>query len=168
MKKLLCLAVLVIACLPSIYAKNKLMKINVEPVQAAIYVNNTLMGYGYVEIVKPKKNEVAILSMECEGYKPLLTKIYGNDKRESVSYALLEDGFYRSSASSGIVNKFFTVDIDPRYYTIENGKIDSTPAWKMIHQILLNYFDEVSATDYYGGYLQTPWQYKTFNLSEKR
>lgn len=33
---------------------------------------------------------------------------------------------------------------------------------------LLNYFEEIAATDLYGGYLQTPWQYKTFTLSEKQ
>lgn len=42
------------------------------------------------------------------------------------------------------------------------------PAWKLLHQILLNYFSEIETTDIHGGYLQTPWQYKTFNLSEKQ
>ena len=37
----------------------------------------------------------------------------------------------------------------------------------MIHQIILNYFDEIGATDFYGGYLQTPWNYKNFAQSEK-
>lgn len=54
------------------------------------------------------------------------------------------------------------------YYTIENGKVNVESAWKLLHQILLNYFDEISTTDIYGGFLQTPWQYKTFTLSEKQ
>ena len=37
-----------------------------------------------------------------------------------------------------------------------------------MHQILLNYFEEIAATDYSGGYLQTPWHYKTFQLSDKQ
>ena len=90
------------------------------------------------------------------------------DKRSSISFTLQQDGFYRSSAASGIVNKFFTIDIDPLYYKIEDEKVDVSAAWKLLHQILLNYFDEIAATDIYGGYLQTPWQYKTFTLSDKQ
>ena len=54
------------------------------------------------------------------------------------------------------------------YYKIEEDKVDVSAAWKLLHQILLNYFEEIAATDLYGGYLQTPWQYKTFTLSEKQ
>ena len=149
--------------------KTKTVKISVEPKEAAIYVNNTFSGYGYAEFTRPKKNnEVVILRFECDEYTPVLTKFYGGDKRSSLSYTLQQDGFYRSSAASGIVNKFLTIDIDSMYYKIEDEKVDVSAAWKLLHQILLNYFDEISTTDIYGGYLQTPWQYKTFTLSEKQ
>lgn len=149
--------------------KPKIIKITVEPKEAAIYINNTLAGYGYAEFTRPKKkNEVVIIRCECNEYTPILTKFYGGDKRGSLSFALQQDGFYRSSAASGIVNKFFTIDIDPLYYKVEGEKVDVSAAWKLLHQILLNYFDEIAATDMYGGYLQTPWQYKTFTLSEKQ
>ena len=46
--------------------------------------------------------------------------------------------------------------------------INVAKAWKLLHQILLNYFEEIAATDYSGGYLQTPWHYKTFQLSDKQ
>ena len=56
-----------------------------------------------------------------------------------------------------------------QYYRIdENGKVDSSEAWKLLHQILLNYFPEIETTDIHGGYLQTPWKYKSFNMSEKQ
>lgn len=54
------------------------------------------------------------------------------------------------------------------YYTIKEGKVDVGQAWKLLHQILLNYFEEIETTDVHGGYLQTPWNYKSFNLSEKQ
>ena len=111
---------------------------------------------------------MVIIRCECEEYKPILTKFYGGDKRNSLSFMLQQDGFYRASAASGIVNKFFTIDIDPMYYEIKDNKVDVSPAWKLLHQILLNYFEEISTTDIYGGYLQTPWQYKTFTMSEKQ
>ena len=165
---LLCIAVLFALCT---MAKKKadVIKITFEPKEASIYINNTFAGYGYAEFARPKKkNEVVIIRCECEEYKPILTKFYGGDKRNSLSFMLQQDGFYRASAASGIVNKFFTIDIDPMYYEIKDNKVDVSPAWKLLHQILLNYFEEISTTDIYGGYLQTPWQYKTFTMSEKQ
>ena len=74
-----------------------------------------------------------------------------------------------TEARPGLVNKYMTVTLDPQYYTIdENGKVNNLPAWKLLHQILLNYFPEIETTDFHGGYLQTPWEYKTFNMSEKQ
>ena len=147
----------------------KVVKISVVPAEAAIYVNNNLVGYGYAEFTKPKSKEVAVIKIECNEYITVVTKFYGSDKRNAVSYTLQQDGFYRASAASGIVNKFFTVDIDPQYYEVgENDKVDISKAWKLLHQILLNYFAEISTSDFYGGYAQTPWQYKTFTLSEKQ
>ena len=149
--------------------KSKVIKITVEPKEAAIYINNTMAGYGYAEFTRPKKkNDVVIIRCECSEYKPISTKFYGGDKRNSLSFALQQDGFYRLSAASGIVNKFFTIDIDPMYYETTGDKVDVSPAWKLLHQILLNYFSEIATTDIYGDYLQTPWQYKTFALSDRQ
>lgn len=148
--------------------KPEIVKITVNPKEAAIYINNTFVGYGYAEFTRPKKKEVVIIRLECDEYQPILTKFYGGDKRSSISYTLQQDGFYRASAASGIVNKYFTIDIDPMYYKVEGETIDVSAAWKLLHQILLNYFEEIATTDIYGGYLQTPWQYKKFSLSEKQ
>ncbi len=144
------------------------VKINVEPNNASIYLNNNFAGYGYADFDRPKRNEVVVIRIECEEYKPITTKFYGNDKRKSISYTLQQDGFYRSSATSGIVNKYFTVELDSMYYTVNDKTVDLSPAWKLLHQILLNYFDEISTSDIYGGYLQTPWQYKQFTMSDKQ
>lgn len=163
---LLLLASLVVAPLSA--KKVKVVKISVEPAEAAIYVNNNFVGYGFAEFTRPKWGEVAIIKCELNEYKTIQTKFYSDDKRSDLSLKLQQDGFYRASAASGIVNKYFTIDLDPAYYTIENGKVDASLAWKMVHQILLNYFDEIETTDMFGGYLQTPWQYKTFNVSEKQ
>lgn len=168
MKRTICL----LSCLlfiMAIFAKPKMVSISVQPSEAAIYVNGTLMGYGYAEFPRPKKNGVSVIKCECSEYKTLNTKYYGTDKRANISFTLQQDGFYRASATSGIVNKYFTIIIDPLYYQIdENGKIDVSEAWKLLHQILLNYFEEIETTDFHGGYVQTAWQYKTFTLSEKQ
>ncbi len=150
--------------------KAKVIKVTVQPQEAAIYVDNNLIGYGYGEFTRPpKKNQVAVIRVECNEYTTANSKFYGGDERNSLSFHLMQDGFYRGSASSGLVNKYLTITLDPQYYTIdEEGKVDSGRAWKLLHQILLNYFPEIETTDFHGGYLQTPWKYKSFNMSEKQ
>ena len=151
-------------------AKSKTFKVMAQPKEASIFVNNQFVGYGFAEFNRPKKKtDVIAIRIECEGYKPLETKIYADDVRSSVSYTLQDDGFYRATATSGLVNKFMTVTLGNSLYTIdEQGTINVAKAWKLLHQILLNYFEEIAATDYSGGYLQTPWHYKTFQLSDKQ
>ena len=169
MKKALSLLLLLFCCMGNADAKSKTIKITAQPKEASISINNQFLGYGFVEFNRPKKKEVVAIRIECEGYKPIETKFYGDDVRSAVSYALQEDGFYRTTAASGLVNKFMTVTLDPSLYTIEDdGKIDVSKAWKLLHQILLNYFEEIASTDFNGGYLQTPWYYKTFQLSDKQ
>lgn len=150
--------------------KAKVIKISAEPQEAAIYVDNNLIGYGYGEFTRPpKKNQVAIIRIECNEYTTANSKFYGGDERNSLSFKLMQDGFYRGSAFSGLVNKYMTITLDPQYYTIdEEGKVNSAAAWKLLHQILLNYFPEIETTDIHGGFVQTPWKYKTFNMSEKQ
>ena len=171
MKKLLFIFMALLCSLGvSAEKKSKVIKITVQPQEAAIYVNNDLIGYGYGEFSRPpKKNQVAIIRVECNEYTTAHSKFYGGDERNSISFNLMQDGFYRGSASSGLVNKYMTITLDPRYYTIkDDGKVDSEPAWRLLHQILLNYFPEIETTDIHGGYLQTPWKYKSFNMSEKQ
>lgn len=147
-----------------------MIKITAQPEEAAIYVDNNLIGYGYGEFTRPQKgNQVAIIRIECNEYTTVHSKFYGADERNSLSFSLMQDGFYRGSAFSGLVNKYMTITLDSQYYTKdEYGHIDTSAAWKLLHQILLNYFPEIETTDYHGGYLQTPWKYKTFNLSDKQ
>lgn len=166
MNRTLVLTLIMMMGLCAFAGKPKVVTVTAEPKEAAIYLNNELGGYGYAEFTHPKKNNVVVIRIECPEYKTVNSKYYGDDKREAISFKLQQDGFYRASAASGIVNKFFTIDIDPMYYTMEDGKVNVEPAWKLLHQILLNYFDEIGSTDIYGGYVQTPWKYKTFPLSE--
>lgn len=171
MRKLLTVLMALMVALSAFAEKKaKVIKISVQPQEAAIYVDNTLIGYGYGEFTRPaKKNQVAVIRIECNEYTTANSKFYGGDERNSLSFRLMQDGFYRSSAASGLVNKYLTVTLDPQYYTVDSeGKVDTEAAWKLLHQILLNYFPEIETTDFHGGYLQTPWKYKTFNMSERQ
>ncbi len=165
MKKIIIMAAIAAMASPAFAQR---VKINVDPPEAQIYINNTYAGSGYAEFTRPKGKDVAVIRIECEEYTTVNSKFYGKDKRNSISFRLLQDGFYRGSAASGLVNKYITIMLDPQYYTIdENGKVDVSTAWKLLHQILLNYYPEIETTDYRGGYLQTPWEYKKFNMTDK-
>lgn len=143
MKKIISLLMILMVAMTA-YAekKAKVIKISVQPQEAAIYVDNNLIGYGYGEFTRPpKKNQVAIIRVECNEYTTANSKFYGGDERNSLSFNLMQDGFYRGSAASGLVNKYMTITLDPQYYTIDSdGKVNSEAAWKLLHQILLNYF----------------------------
>lgn len=141
-KYLLLLVVLMVGFSLHAEKKAKVIKISVQPQEAAIYVDNNLIGYGYGEFTRPpKKNQVAIIRVECNEYTTANSKFYGGDERNSLSFNLMQDGFYRGSASSGLVNKYITITLDPKYYTIDGeGTVNSEAAWKLLHQILLNYF----------------------------
>ena len=170
MKKLLFLILMMLSWSNvDLLAKSKTIKIIAQPKEASIYINNQFVGYGFAEFNRPKKKDVVAIRIECEGYTPIETKFYRADVRSSVSYTLQDDGFYRTTSASGVVNKFMTISLDKDLYVIdEKGNIDVSKAWKLLHQILLNYFEEIATTDYSGGYLQTPWHYKTFKMSNKQ
>ena len=110
-----------------------------------------------------------MIRIEADGYRTVNSRFYGGDKRQAISFKLVPDGFLMGTIPSGVVNKFFTVEIDPKYYSKkEDNTYDTKAAWKMLHQIILNYFDEIETTDFYSGFVQTPWQYSKFSMTEKQ
>lgn len=139
------------------------MKISVSPADTQIFIDGNYVGNDVVEVSFDKSDFLAI-RLEKEGYLTQESKVYKSDKRTAVSYTMRIDKFYEASVPSGLVNKFFSVTVSPDYYTVDKktGKKDSEKAWKLIHQILLNYFDEMQVTDFSSSFVQTPWAYERF------
>ena len=73
MKKQCLLILMILLCGVQIQAakKSKIIKITALPKEAAITINNQFINYGFAEFIRPKKNEIAAIRIECEGYKPL-------------------------------------------------------------------------------------------------
>lgn len=72
MKQLLFLMFALLSVLTANAKKENVIKIQVTPQEAAIYVDNVLMGNGYAEFTRPKKkNQVAIIRIECNEYTPI-------------------------------------------------------------------------------------------------
>ena len=150
-----------------VYAGKKKLKISVVPSDAQISVDGNYVGDGLVEVELDKSDFIAI-KLEKEGYITQENKFYRSDKRSAISYTMRIDKFYEASVPSGLVNKFFSVSVSPEFYTVDSkGKKDAEKAWKLIHQILLNYFDEMQTTDVSSGFIQTPWSYERFSESKQ-
>lgn len=165
MKKII--ALLLFAAASSFCLMAKTVKISVTPSDAKISIDGNYMADGVLEAKITK--DFIVVKMERDGYVTMETKIYKTDKRKGVSYTLRRDTFLDVTSPSGLVNKYFTIDVSPDLYTTDNnGKQDASKAWKMMHQILLDYFDEIQATDMASGFIQTPWQYKTYPDAEKQ
>lgn len=164
-KKLLKALMIAIAMLPmcsfSLFGRD--VKIVVEPENARIHIDGQFYGEGVINVKAPKKDDFISVRAECPGYEDLNVKIYGSDKRKAISYKMKKDYTLVYMVETGVANKFFTVNVSPKYYTVdENGRIDCETAWKLIHQILLNYFDEIQTSDMVSGFVQTPWKVFTW------
>lgn len=139
------------------------VKIVVEPETARIFIDGQFYGEGVITVKAPKKNDFISVRAECPGYEDLNVKVYGSDKRKAISYKMKKDFTAVYTVKTGLVNKFFSVNVSPEFYTVdESGNVDSEKAWKLIHQILLNYFDEIQTSDMTSGFVQTPWKVYTW------
>lgn len=168
MKQLLFLTIALI-CSINLSLSAREVKVSVTPSDAKIYVDGNYYADGVATVNVSKKSEFVVIKLESPGYVTMETKIYASDKRKAISYTLRRDGFFDVSVASGLVNKYFNVKVSKDLYHIdENGNMDLSLAWKMIHQVILNYFDEIQTTDVASGFVQTPWRYVTFPEAEKQ
>ena len=167
MKKILSLCCTLFAATICLAAKE--VKITVIPSDAKIYIDGNYAADGITTATLKKKDGFIVVKFEREGYVTLETKIFTTDKRKAVSYTMRRDAFFDVSVASGLVNKYFSVKISKDLYTVdESGKRNTELAWKMIHQVILNYFDEIQTTDMASGFIQTPWLYKSFPEADKQ
>ncbi len=164
MKKLF----LVLSCLlPFLPLSAKKITVVVIPDDADIKVNGSLYGQGSA-VIDVKGNDFVSVELTAPGYLTENTRIYGSDKRKTIEYKLKKDTWLDVTANSGLVNRYFSVSIDKDLYTVDTeGKRNAEKAWKLIHNILLNYFDEIETTDIASGFIQTPWRYKNYVENKK-
>lgn len=139
------------------------VKISVMPEDTKIFVDGVYVGDGITTVNVKRKERFIVLKFEKDGYVTLNTKIFFKDKRKAISYQLRKDEFYFESTPVGNANKFFTQEIDIDYFKdAKDTKEANLLVWKMMHQVLLNYFDEIESSDMLSGFIQTPWKIKPF------
>lgn len=154
---------MLIATLMAVGAWGKDIKIVVIPSEATIKVNGSYYGEGNA-VLKIKKNDFVSLECSCPGYETLNTRIYGNDERKTIEIKLKEDMLLKQTTESSVANNFFSVKVNKSLYSDDpaTGRRNSENAWKMAHNVLLKYFDEIMTSDAASGFIQTPWLYKNY------
>lgn len=166
MKRFLLFLVLTIISGASFVSAKK-VKISVTPSEAKIYVDGNYMADGI--LTTQVKKGFIVVKMECPGYITMETKIYDSDTRKAISYTLRKDTYLEKTTETDLANKYFTINVSPDLYVVkEDGTQDPSKAWKLIHEILLNYYEEIQSTDIASGFIQTPWKYKTFSDADKQ
>ncbi len=154
---------MLIAVIMAVGAWGKDIKIVVIPSEATIKVNGSYYGEGNA-VLKIKKNDFVSLECSCPGYETLNTRIYGNDERKTIEIKLKEDMLLKQTTESSVANNFFSVKVNKSLYSDDpaTGRRNSENAWKMAHNVLLKYFDEIMTSDAASGFIQTPWLYKNY------
>jgi len=141
-----------------LFGKGK--KIVVQPDHAKIYVDGNYVSDGVYEARFGSKDDFIIVKMEAPGYVTKEVKIFKSDKRNMISYKLREDDSLEGSVASNVANQYFTI-------RVREG-VDEDLAWKLLSQVLLNYFNEIRTSDKASGYMNTAWTVQTFPLAELR
>lgn len=144
----------------------KKIKITCDQEDAKIYVDNDYMAQGsYVAEVRNREGHIRV-KIEKEGYVTRRFKIKSDDKRKAIDIVLEKDEGWNSSSANQLANKFFAIPVDQRYIEKAGGKEEAAKlAWKQLHQILLNYIEEIEESNMTGGYIQSAWAYKSYTNS---
>lgn len=145
------------------FGREKEIQIVVIPDNATIKVNGSYYGDGAAK-VKIKKKDFISLECSAPGYETLTTRVYGNDGRKTIEIKLKEDLMLKQTVESSVANNFFSVKVNKSLYSDDKktGKRNADNAWKMAHNVLLQYFNEILTSDMASGFIQTPWLYKNY------
>lgn len=139
-------------------AKAKKIKIVTTPTTAKIYVDGNYVGDGVYILNFKSRDEFFSVKVEAPGYIEKTLRIYKHDKRKSIPIDLREDETLKASVESELANRYFTINV--------REGVDENMAWKLLTQVMLNYFDEMKTSDKASGFMNTTWKVDKFPQSE--
>lgn len=161
MKKILFALLFVVSIavlLPVTANAAKIKKVVTNPETAKIYVDGNYVGDGVYSLKFSSRDDFFNIKVESPGYVTKQLKIYKHDTRNVISVDLREDDSLEGSVASNLANKYFTINV--------REGVDEDLAWKLLTQVLLNYFNELKTSDKSSGYMNTPWVVQTFPMAE--
>lgn len=138
----------------------KVKEINVIPDNAKISIGGMEVGTGTYQITFDKKQDFIVVRLDADGYITKTVKINKNDKRNSFSYKLEQDGAYAASAGPGegaadVANK-------PMRVVVKKG-LSKSEAWKRIIYYVTENFETLEINDANAGWIRTAWAWQDFN-----
>lgn len=136
----------------------KKIKIVTNPEIAKIYVDGNYVGDGVYILNFTRKDEFFNVKVEAPGYVEKVLRVYKEDKRKSIPIDLREDESIEASVESQLANKYFTINV--------REGLDESKAWKLLTQVMLNYFDEMKTSDKSSGFMNTAWKVDKFPNSD--
>ena len=139
------------------------VKITVNQDDAQIYVDNNYVGNGtYLLPLKWGEGHVRV-RIEKEGYVTKRFKVREDETRKAIDVTLEIDESWRNSVSSDLANKYFTISVSQSYIDHAGSQAEAAKlVWKTLHQILMNYIEEIEESNQLGGFIQSAWVVKEY------
>lgn len=154
MKKVLLVLLAVLFCgTLNLNAQKKSIK--AIPDNAKIYVDGDYVADGSYIIKFGRDEDEIIVKVEATGYITKEYRVKKIDKRKTITIKLVKDEAFDKSVASELANKYFTIHV--------REGIDEDKAWKLLTQVLLDYFTELKTADKASGYMNTAWQLEDFD-----
>ncbi|MBQ2877790.1 MAG: PEGA domain-containing protein [Bacteroidaceae bacterium] len=155
--------IVVVAILCSLFALSneahaKRIKIVTNPEFAKIYVDGNYVGDGVYFLKFTRKDDFFNIKVEAPGYVEKTMRVYKHDSRKTIPIDLREDESIEASVESHLANKYFTINV--------RDGVDESTAWKLLTQVMLNYFDEMKTSDKSSGFMNTAWEIDKFPESD--
>lgn len=147
----------------SAIAGKKSVLISCSETDAAIYSNGIKVGTGQAEIIILGDACVTI-NIEKVGYLEVEETICnkkGFPKPPKTKYfEMLPDPAYDASVQTDMANIDIEVELNPERENVES--------WKILNQVVTNYFDVIEISDRETGYLRTAWNLQNFENASVR
>ena len=156
--KILLSFILVIGVSFTSMAGKKKVLVSCSESDAAIYSNGIKVGTGQAEVIVLSKSCITI-TIKKIGYLDIEETICnkkGFPKPPKTKYfEMITDPAWDASVQTDMAN----TDIEVQLST-SRSEVDS---WKILNQIVTNYFDVIEISDRETGYLRTAWNLHTFD-----
>lgn len=147
----------------SAFAGKKNILISCSQPDAAIFSNGIKVGTGQAEVVVLSDACVTI-NIEKVGYQKVEETICnkkGFPKVPQTKYfEMIADPAYDASVQTDMAN----IDVEIKL----NPNRDNVESWKILNQVVTNYFDVIEISDRETGYLRTAWNNQNFDNATVR
>ncbi len=114
--------------------------------------------------IKIPKDKCATVKAQKGGFLTQVVNVcykdYGAFMQATKYITMQKDDSYDASVKTDQANLDFAIVVDK--------KLSEAEAWKLISQIVTNYFDLIEMADKETGYLRTNWSYQTFSQNSVR